>query len=98
MLLLLGFRFFYDDWGSMIAIFFTIASAFIEIDAAVRAKTPAAFLAQVYERMLDDQKLAHVLQRLNLLFARKIEDPVDFEGQFLVLFFQTIAADATDGG
>ena len=55
LLLLLGFRFFYDDWGSMIAIFFTIASAFIEIDAAVQAKPTAAFLAQMHERMFDDQ-------------------------------------------
>jgi len=45
MSLLLGFLFFYNDWGSMITIFFTIASAFIEIDAAMRAKSSATGFA-----------------------------------------------------
>ncbi len=43
--LLLGFRFFYDDWGSMIAIFFAIASAFVKIDTAVRTESPTVVLA-----------------------------------------------------
>ena len=48
MSLLLGFLFFYDDWGSMIAIFFTIARAFIEIDAAMGAKSSAVFFTQIH--------------------------------------------------
>ena len=65
MLLLLGFHFFYDDWGSMIAIFLTIARAFIEIDAAMGAKSPAACFAQMHQRMFDDQEFAHILKRLD---------------------------------
>ncbi len=42
--LLVGFRFFYDDWGSMIAISFTIASDFVAIHTAMRAES-FAFLA-----------------------------------------------------
>ncbi len=48
---------FYKIMGKawMSSFFFAIASAFIEIDTALRTKSPAACLAQVYERMLDDQ-------------------------------------------
>ena len=80
MSLLLGFLFFYDDRGSMITIFLTIASAFIEVDAALRAKPTAIVLAQVHQRMFDDQKLAHILDRFDRFFAREVEDPVDLEG------------------
>jgi len=69
MSLLLGFLFFYDDWGSMIAIFFTIASAFIEINAAMGAKSAAICLTQVDQRMFDDQKLAHILKRLDRILS-----------------------------
>ena len=69
MSLLLGFLFFYDDWGSMITIFFTIARAFIEIDAAMRAKSPATCFAQMHQRMFDDQKLAHVLKRFDRILV-----------------------------
>ena len=50
MSLLLGFLFFYDDWGSMITIFFTIASAFIEIDAAMSTKSAAILFAQIADQ------------------------------------------------
>ena len=78
--LLLGFLFFYDDWGSMIAIFFTIASAFIEIDAANGTKSATAFFAQMHEWMFDDQKLAHIFKRFNGIQAGEVKDPVDRKG------------------
>ena len=60
----------------MIAIFFTIASAFIKINATLRAKPSTIFLAKMYERMFDDQKFAHIFQRLHDLFIGEVEDPV----------------------
>ena len=78
--LLVGFRFFYDDWGSMIAIFFTIASAFIQIDAALGAKPLAARLTPMNQRMLNDQKLPDIFQRFYTLLIGKIENPVHVEG------------------
>ena len=95
--LLLGFHFFYDDWGSMIAIFFTIASDFIAIDAALGAKPLATGFAQMNERMLDDQKFAHVLQRFDLLLAGEVKDPVDIKRKILVFFFEALAADTPYG-
>ena len=67
MSLLVRFRFFYDDWGSMIAIFFTIASAFIEIDAAMWAEPLTTFLAKMHERVFDDQKFADIFDRVDRL-------------------------------
>ncbi len=64
----------------MIAIFFTIASAFITIDAAMGAKSPATGFAQMHQRMFDDQEFAHVLKRLDRILAREVEDPVDLKG------------------
>ena len=87
MLLLIGFRFSYDDWGSMITIFFTIASPFIEIDAAMRTKSFTSFFAQVYERVFDDQKLTHILDRVDLFLAGEVEDPVDIKRKLHVFLF-----------
>ena len=79
MSLLLGFLFFYDDWGSMIAIFLTIASAFIEIDPAMRTKTFALRFTQMHQRMFHDQELSNILKRLHGLLAGKVKDPVEIE-------------------
>ena len=79
MSLLRGFIFFYDNWGSMIAIFFTIASAFIEIDAALGTESAAAFLTQMHERMFNDQELTHILKGFDRILPRKVEDPVNVE-------------------
>ena len=65
MSLLLGFLFFYDDWGSMIANFFAIASAFIEINAALGTKSPAACLTKMDQGVFDDQEFANILKRID---------------------------------
>ena len=96
MSLLIGFRFSYDDWGSMITIFFTIASAFIQIDAAKDTKSFTTGFTQMHERMLNDQQLSHVLKRLDHILARKVKDPVNIEGKFFVFLLQTFATDPPD--
>jgi hypothetical protein len=53
----------------MIAIFSTIASAFVQIDAAVRAESPAGCLAKMYQRVLDNEKLTYILKRLDCILA-----------------------------
>ena len=79
MSLLLGFLFFYDDWGSMIAIFFTIASAFIEINPALGTEPPAVLLTQMDQRVFDDQEFTDVLKGFDRILTGEIEDPVDLE-------------------
>ncbi len=80
MSLLLGFLFFYHNWGSMIAIFFAIASAFVEIDAAMRAKSPAIRFTQMHQRMFDDQEFAYILKRFDRILPGEVKDPVDIKG------------------
>ena len=65
--LLLGFLFFYDNWGSMIANFFAIASAFVEILAALRTEPAATCLTEVHQGMFDDQEFPDILKGLDAI-------------------------------
>ena len=80
MSLLLGFLFFYDNWGSMIANFLAIASAFIEIDAALGTKSPAVRFTQMYQGVFDDQEFANIFNGIDFIFPREIKYPVHVEG------------------
>jgi hypothetical protein len=94
--LLGGFHFFYNDWGSMIAISFTIASAFIAVNAALRAKSLAVFPAKIDERVLQDEELADVLKRFDRVFIREVKDPVEIAGKLVVFFLEALATEALD--
>jgi len=80
----------------MITISFTIASAFVAVNAALGAESPAVFPAQVHERVLQDKELADVLQRFDHIFVREVKDPVKITGKLVVFFLKALAAEAFD--